>query len=77
MISGIKKQNQAILRGSPYSPELNPVENIWQYLRKSRLSSRIFQGVEHVIDAACEASNWLTKQPDKITSIATRKWATL
>ncbi|SFJ41184.1 DDE superfamily endonuclease [Aquamicrobium aerolatum DSM 21857] len=55
--------------------ELNPVENIWQYLRANRLSNRVFDTYEAIIDAACEAWQKLLAQPKTITSIGMRKWA--
>lgn len=57
------------------SPELNPVENIWQYLRGNWLSNTVFETYEDIIDAACEAWNKLTASPDVITSIGLREWA--
>lgn len=57
------------------SPELNPVENIWQYLRANWLSNRVFGTYVDILHAACEAWNKLTEQPSVITSIGTRKWA--
>ena len=57
------------------SPELNPVENIWQYLRQNWLSNRIFETYEAIIDAGCEAWNKLIAQPETIKSIGMRKWA--
>jgi transposase len=57
------------------SPELNPVENIWQYLRANWLSNRVFETYDEIISAACEAWNKLAALPDVITSIGTRKWA--
>ena len=59
----------------PRSPELNPVENIWQYLRANWLSNRVYETYDAIVDAACEAWNRLVKQPDTITSIAMRDWA--
>ena len=59
----------------PRAPELNPVENIWQYLRANWLSNRVFNSYKVIIDAACEAWNRLTKQPGTIMSIAMREWA--
>jgi transposase len=56
------------------SPELNPVENVWQYLRQNWLSNRVFETYD-VIDAACDAWNKLTAQPAVITSIGMRDWA--
>ena len=57
------------------APELNPVENVWQYLRQNWLSNRVFDTYEDIIDAACEAWNKLQAKPDTITSIGLRNWA--
>jgi transposase len=57
------------------SPELNPVENVWQYLRANWLSNRIFETIDDIIDAACDAWRNLTERPDVITSIGMRHWA--
>jgi transposase len=57
------------------SPELNPVENIWQYLRANWLSNRVFETYDDIIDAACDAWRKLTDQPETITSIGSRAWA--
>ncbi len=57
------------------SPELNPVENIWQYIRQNWLSSRVFETYDAIIDAGCEAWNKLIAQPETITSIGMRDWA--
>ena len=57
------------------SPELNPVENVWQYLRANWLSNRLFETYDDIIDAACEAWNRLTALPAAITSIGMRDWA--
>ena len=57
------------------APELNPVEQIWQYLRQNWLSNRVFDTYESIIEAACEAWNRLLAQPETITSIGLREWA--
>ncbi len=59
----------------PYSPELNPVENIWAYLRSNKLSNRVYDSYSAIVDACCDAWNWLLSQPERITSIASRDWA--
>jgi len=57
------------------APELNPVENIWQFLRANWLSNTVFDGIEHIIDTACCAWNNLAALPDTVRSIGLRKWA--
>ena len=56
-------------------PELNPVENIWQFMRDNWLSNRVFTSHENIIDHCCEAWNKLIDQPWRIMSIGRRKWA--
>ena len=57
------------------APELNPVENVWQYLRANWLANRVFETYDDIIKAACDAWNKLTNLPDVITSIGMRDWA--
>ena len=67
--------NISLLLLPPYSPELNPQENVWQYLRQNYLANRVFETYEAIVDACCHAWNSLTAQPGRIKSIATREWA--
>ena len=57
------------------SPELNPMENVWQYMRQNWLSNRVFDSYDAIISAGCEAWNKLLDQPEIIKSIGSRKWA--
>ena len=57
------------------SPELNPVENIWQFMRDNWLSNRIFKSYNDIVDHCCCAWNQLIDQPWKIMSIGLRDWA--
>ena len=59
----------------PRSPELNPVENVWQYLRQTYLSNRVFPDYDGIVDACCAAWNNLTDAPWRIMSIGLRQWA--
>ena len=61
----------------PALPELNPVENVWQYLRSNWLSNRVFDNYDAIIDPACEAWINLVASPETISSIGMRKWAHL
>ena len=56
------------------SPELNPMENVWQYMRQTWLSNRVFETYADILDAGCTAWNRLIAQPDTIRSIGNRKW---
>ena len=54
------------------SPELNPVENIRQFIRENWLSNRIFTSYRDILDHCCYAWNRLIDQPWHITSIGLR-----
>ncbi len=44
-------------------PELNPQENIWQFLRDNWLSNRIFKSFDDIVDHCCDAWNKLINSP--------------
>lgn len=70
-------KNLSILILPPASPELNPVEQIWQQLRDNWLANRCYEGYEAIVDACCHAWNWLVDLPGKIQKLCTREWANL
>lgn len=57
------------------SPELNPVENVWQFMRDNWLSNRVFKSDDDIVDHCCHAWNKLVDQPWRIMSIGMREWA--
>jgi hypothetical protein len=67
--------NISLLPLPAYSPELNPVENIWEFLRGNLLSHRIWETYEAILEACRDAWNKLMKMPVRIASLARRSWA--
>jgi hypothetical protein len=67
--------NISLLPLPPRSPELNPVENIWQYIRENWLSNRVFKSYDDIVALCCDAWNRLIDRPWKIMSIGRRQWA--
>ncbi len=61
----------------PYAPELNPMENVWDYLRANRLSARVWDTYDDILDACSSAWNWFVNDPQRIHSIGAREWATV
>jgi transposase len=59
----------------PKCPELNPVENVWQFMRDNWLSNRVFKSYDDLLDHCCDAWNKLVEQPWRIMSIRLRQWA--
>ena len=66
--------NISLLHLPPYSPELNPVETVWEYLQANTLSNSVFDSYDTIVDRCCTAWNWLMDAPDRIRSIAAAPW---
>jgi transposase len=58
----------------PYSPELNPVERVWLYLRERFLSLRVFRDYRALVDACCAAWNRLIAEPGRLRSLCHQPW---
>ena len=55
-------------------PELNPQENIWQFMRDNWLSNRVFLNGEDLVGHCCNPWNKLETQTWRITSTRVRDW---
>lgn len=69
--------NLSLLPLPPASPELNPVEQVWQQLRDNWLANRCFDGYEAILDACCKAWNWFVDIPNKVRQLCYRDWINL
>lgn len=67
--------NIRLLSLPPYSPELNPMENVWDYLRQNKLCAQVWDTYDEILEACKNAWNFLIDDPDRIRSIGTRDWA--
>ena len=67
--------NVSLITLPPYSPELNPVENVCQCLLANWLAISIFDDYEAIIEACCKAWNHFVNQPNVVSSITSRQWA--
>ena len=56
----------------PYTPEMNPIEQIWKEIRKRGFRNEVFATLEKVVDRLCDAICSLT--PNTIFSITGRDW---
>src|SRR5882724_1243951 len=69
-------QNLTIMLLLPRSPELNPVEIIWHWLRTHCLSNRLYINYEAIVDACCQAWKGLVDQLERIRSLCSFPWIT-
>ena len=69
--------NITLLPLPPYAPELNPMENVWDYLRGNKLSRRVWDSYEAIVAACTDAWLFLIGDPDRINSIAHRSWVSV
>ena len=61
--------NVSLIGLLPYSPELNPVENLWHYLRSHHWSNRVYADYDALLEAATEAWCKVCLDSEKIRSI--------
>lgn len=56
-------KNIKIILLPPYSPELNPVERIWQYIKNHTIKNKVFGTIGELEDEICDfVKNKLTSQ---------------
>jgi hypothetical protein len=67
--------NLTLIRLPRYAPELNSIENVWEYLRKNKLANTIYKTYADILDKACEAWRFFDANKQIITSITHRDWA--
>lgn len=56
----------------PYSPELNPVERIWQWLQDHHLSNRAFAD-QNALEVACTHA-WNSLTPERLKTLCRVAW---
>lgn len=61
--------NISLINLPPYSPELNPIENLWHYLKSHCWSNRAYQNYDELFDAAEQAWNQHCLNPLLIKSV--------
>jgi len=65
-------ENMELIFLPPATPEMNPVEQIWAWLRLHGFRNEIFQSLDKVVDRLCETISILSQ--DTVKSITQRDW---
>ncbi len=67
--------NITLLHLLPYSPGLNAIEKVWQYLGDRYLSGRLFPGTQAIVDVFCSAWTSLIAETGRIRFFNGFEWA--
>ena len=64
-------------QGTYGAPQLNPVENVWAFLRANSLNRRVWNSYDDIVDACCAAWNAFIGDAARVRSVTQRTWATV
>src|SRR5512139_35696 len=67
-------KNMALVRLPPYSPELNPVEHLWDEIREKWFPNLAFRELDSVEDLLENALHTLEQDPARVASLAGFDW---
>jgi transposase len=62
-------ENIRLIKQPPYSPEVNPVEHVWDDIREKHFHNRVFSSLDLLTDKLCHALNLLSDDSQRITSM--------
>nr|WP_276315831.1 transposase [Parashewanella hymeniacidonis] len=70
-------ENLTLVKLPPYSPELNPIEQVWQWMRQNELANRCFSGYENIVNECSRAWNTFRSDIKNVQSLCKREWFTM
>ena len=62
-------ENIRLIRQPSGSPELNPVEHLWEAIRENYFYNEVFDSLNKVMDTLCEGLNFFNSVPEKLKSM--------
>ena len=66
--------NVTLIPLPPYSPELNPMEQVWEWIKQNHLSNLTFKNYEDIVDKLSIAWNDFSNNIDLVKSVCSRSW---
>ncbi|MGL0820492.1 IS630 family transposase [Vibrio vulnificus] len=69
--------NVSIIKLPPYSPELNPIEQVWSWLRQHSLANQSFADYEDIVSKVCRAWNRFLECSARVRQMCSRSWIDL
>jgi hypothetical protein len=67
-------ENMALIFLPPYSPQLNPVEHIWDSIRENDFRNEVFNSIEGVEERLMRSLAALEKDPASVASMTGFPW---
>lgn len=67
--------NITLMPLSPYSQELNVIKRLWQFMRNTLLSHRLFIDLDAILDVCCLVWNRILAELGRIGSTCGYPWA--
>ena len=58
----------------PYTPELNPIEQIWEEIREKGFRNEVFDSLRRVVDRLCMVTVNLMDDVERVASVTHRSW---
>ncbi|WP_333473932.1 IS630 family transposase [Shewanella nanhaiensis] len=69
--------NLTMLKLPPYSPELNPIEQVWDWMRQHHLVNRCFSNYEDIVEQCSQAWNSFISDISTVKTLCNRSWINL
>ena len=69
--------NLSIMHLPPYSPELNPIEQVWSWLRQNDLANFVFKDYDDIVEQVICAWNNFRHQVEQVKKLSQREWTNL
>ena len=73
----LKFDNVSTIKLPPYSPELNPIEQVWSWLRQNEVANRCFENYDDIVETVCHAWNRFCEDKSRVISLCFRDWLNL
>ncbi len=67
-------KNITLIPLPPYSPELNAMEQVWEWIKKHHLSNQCYENYEAIVEKVCHAWNDFSNNKKLVKSLCSRKW---
>ncbi|GLS88934.1 hypothetical protein GCM10007916_00010 [Psychromonas marina] len=69
--------NLSIIQIPPYFPELNPIEQVWSWMRQNEIANRVFKDYDDIVEKCANAWNHFRSDINRVISLCSRSWINL